>query len=279
MVILTERILRLSERYKGALECRKRRGKEKKTLLREEENCNTYLPLQRNNSDNNPFNWFNPRGQIKMISTPQITATFFNLAQLRLSVVFKKMIIKYSSGSIRGEMEAICKSQKKSKFLLYRLYSFTVNWFSRKSKHVLNLHLYFGFFHCESHQKLNRAQRNNHMRCYWMDYSYFSWAFIKVKYIRLLPTFRHMTNNPNNAISTYWKLLNLKKCVSCHFQCFDSRQGQDSMEEDGSNVVQQQHEKDTPVVGLQERHHSTLSSSAKLICKVPVSQDSEGWPE
>lgn len=54
---------------------------------REEENCNTYLPLQRNNSGNNPCNWFNPRGQIKMFSIPQITATFLNSAQLRMSVV------------------------------------------------------------------------------------------------------------------------------------------------------------------------------------------------
>lgn len=46
----------------------KEAGKGKKTLLGEEENCNTYLPLQRNNSGNNSFNWFNPRGQIKMIS-------------------------------------------------------------------------------------------------------------------------------------------------------------------------------------------------------------------
>lgn len=27
--------------------------------------CNIYLPLQRNNSGNDPCNWFNPRGQIK----------------------------------------------------------------------------------------------------------------------------------------------------------------------------------------------------------------------
>lgn len=46
--------------------------------------CNIYLPLQRNNSGNNPCNWFNPRGQIKLISIPRIITTFPNLAQLRL---------------------------------------------------------------------------------------------------------------------------------------------------------------------------------------------------
>lgn len=92
-----------------------------------------------------------------MISIPQITATFFNLAQLRLSVVFKKIIVKYCSGSVRGEMEEICKSQRKievSPLLFILIY--------RNSKHILNLCLYFGFFHCERHQKLNHAQKQSY---------------------------------------------------------------------------------------------------------------------
>lgn len=44
--------------------------------------CNIYLPLQRNNSGNDPCNWFNPRGQIKLISVPQTITTFLKLAQL-----------------------------------------------------------------------------------------------------------------------------------------------------------------------------------------------------
>lgn len=79
-----ERILRLSERYEGEMECRKRWGRKKKTLLsvklsKKERGggklCNIYLPLQRNNSGNNPCNWFNPRGQIQLISIPQTRTT------------------------------------------------------------------------------------------------------------------------------------------------------------------------------------------------------------
>lgn len=115
MVILFERILRLSERYKGELECRKRRGREKNTPQRGGK-LQCLSALTEKQQWQQAFNWFNSRGQIRMISIVQITTTFFKLAQLRMSVVFKITIIKeYSSGSRRGEMEAICKSQRKIK--------------------------------------------------------------------------------------------------------------------------------------------------------------------
>lgn len=113
MVILFERILRLSERYKGELECRKRRGRGNNTPQRGGK-LQCLSALTETQQWQQAFNCFNPRGQIKMISIVQITTTFFKLAQRRMSVVFKITIIKeYSSGSVRGEMEAICKSQRK----------------------------------------------------------------------------------------------------------------------------------------------------------------------
>ena len=59
------------------------KGKKKNLLgfkLSKEERgklCNIYLPLQRNNSGNDPCNWFNPRGQIKLIPFLRLSRHFF----------------------------------------------------------------------------------------------------------------------------------------------------------------------------------------------------------
>lgn len=63
---VAKKVLRLSERYEGEMECKKEKKKRKMLLVvkffweiqERKELCNINLPLQRNSSGNNPCNCF-----------------------------------------------------------------------------------------------------------------------------------------------------------------------------------------------------------------------------
>lgn len=145
--------------------------------------------------------------------------------------------------------------------------------------------LHFGLFHCfvkkgiktkTLFKKEKHAQRHmiiwSHVSMY---YSCFSFALIETTlstydfphWQRSLPVSRHTTNNANINFLTPAESTEMR--FSCCVQCLDCSQGEESMEEDGPNVVQQQQHDDAPGVRLRGWHHSArdFSSSVKGFLK------------